>query len=126
MRTRAKRTERGPANSSDEQGIKTGNRRKSEEIQRSLMESQKGFERIAWSSFDRESRVVFLYCGENVLGGTHSFWIENDGSRTAEMPVRRRERGGKQGEQGRATIASVLGIELEIERASDFTPGDGE
>ena len=65
------------------------------------------------------------------------------------MPVRR-ERGGEQGERGRAAIASVLGIELETEgagqdhfdatrlipgnvnlivlnkRASDFTPGEGE
>ena len=35
------------------------------------------------------------------------------------MPVRRREQGGKQGDQGRATIASILGIELERERAQD-------
>ena len=54
---------------------------------------------------------------ENVLGGTRSFWMTNDGSRSTKMLERRRKRGGKQGEQGRATIASVLGIELEREGA---------
>ena len=111
-------------------------------------------EKLLGARLRRKPGRLLISRRENVLGGTRSFWMTNDGSRSTKMLERRRKRGGKQGEQGRATIASVLGIELERERgcrtrplgcdtidtrrqdyvnlivsnkrASGFTPGEGE
>ena len=68
----------------------------------------KRFERIVGARL-RESRLFLLIPAYNRLHWTDSYWRVNHGSRTAEMPVRGRARGGK---QGGATIASVLGIEV--------------
>ena len=62
-----------------------------------------------------------FYTKEKCLAWTSCFAMVNKSSRNAEMPVRRRERGGEEGEWGRATIASVLGIKPEIERAQEET-----
>ena len=73
-------------------------------------------EKLLGARLRRKPGRLLISRRENVLGGTRSFWMTNDGSRSTKMLERRRKRGGKQGEQGRATIASVLGIELERER----------
>ena len=53
--------------------------------------TMKKFERIVGACL-RESPLHLLISAQKTLGWTHSYWRVNNGSRTAEMPVRGRAR----------------------------------
>ena len=79
MRTREKRTE----NSGEVLRVAVVSR----EYRPGIAESLKRFGAVFWK-VERDLRES--------LGAWSSYWITNDGSRTAEMPVK--ERGGERGE----------------------------